>query len=167
MLKITDQSLISFCALAFAAAFLLVNTQCKKDPLDDLDCGVDIFSFTSEITSMYPGTELTGPIVLRENLEDIGEAEIRQMIGIYLSTDALYTDSDREIVYTRGPLTVSEENADESTLEWNLVMPFDIEPGNYYLLARIQNQTWVCGTNGDDSVWVLPETASLPITILE
>ncbi len=146
---------------------VLLHSQCKKDPLDDLNCRVDIVSFSSEIQAFYPGTDLTGLLTVSEDLEDIGDAEIRQMISIYFSEDALYNDTDTEIQYIRGSLTVDPDNENRSIMEWNLTMPFGLEAGNYYLLARIQNQTWVCGTNGDDSVWVLPETSSMPITILE
>ena len=162
-----QSSILNFCLVLGMLVFLMINTQCKKDPLDDLNCGVDIVSFTSEIQSFYPGTDLTGILTVIEDLEAIGDDEIRQMISIYFSSDALYNESDTEIPYIRGPISQDADNADRTNLVWNLTMPFDLAAGNFYLLARIQNQTWVCGTDGEETAWVLPETSSMPITILE
>jgi len=152
----------TFVHLGLICSLILAIYGCQDNPLDTLECEVDIVSLLADLTSFSPGTDLTGYYEVSEEVDVVDNAMIRDMVELYLSTDGLYSDDDTKLSFSTANVTNNETT---TKVEWSLVIPFDVTPDSYYLMARINNQEWICGTEGDETAYIPAATEVFLVTI--
>ncbi len=161
-LLIMKKSFVHIIIIFSLALSILSMSSCRDNPLDNLDCEVDIISLFADLTTFSPGTDLTGFYEVTEEVDIVDNAMIQEMVQLYLSNDALFSDDDTKLNFATANVTNDETT---TKVEWSLVIPFEVTPGSYYLVARINNQEWVCGTEGDETAYITAATEVLSVTI--
>ena len=106
-------------------------------------CNITLTSLNFSSTSLVSGTEITGTVTI-STTTTLSDIIIKNMVNLYLSTDATYSSDDALLAaFREDPI---DSGSQYSMYFDQIDIPDGLEAGSYYIVAYTPAQT--CSTGG-------------------